>query len=510
MQNNREDSLPKIDRWHSQPLDVHKWSEHPEIKELCDKLYNALGIYKLDKPGNRKPKRQAKDMLRVLILDLYVNWIKDPTMSIGFTKRKADYKVSSRYNKVHISAKIIDVEALLFEGGYLEELDGYYDRTGQGRSYSTRLRPSLSLRKEFTQITLELYDIDFDVDRELIILRERFTDELGRVKKAEIEYEDTELTVRLREQLVAYNAILKRTFIDIPSQTEAFIRREIPLKNGKMFEQRISIGPDNKHVHRVFNGTEADNWSKGGRFYGGWWLQIPKEMRKDIYINDKPTVEVDYKALHPNLLADFSEHDPYDLGTIILPDVMTERDKQRAAVKEIILMAINADSANKAFSAFRKKQKTGDVLKKLTNHQLQQLLDGFTNHYPEIKDALNTGKALELMNVDSTIANIVVDYFTEQSVPVLCIHDSFIIQHDKEEELKRVLHRTAVQVAGKAIPQDTKSNKKKIKTYVQGNIEGYASGREAIIVIPNKVAATKEYELRMGKFSNWLSTTYES
>ena len=43
-----EDDLPKIDRWHSEPLDVHTWSDHPEIKALCDELYDAAGISTLD------------------------------------------------------------------------------------------------------------------------------------------------------------------------------------------------------------------------------------------------------------------------------------------------------------------------------------------------------------------------------------------------------------------------------------------------------------------------------
>ena len=35
--------LPKIDRWNSEPLDVHTWSDHPEVKALCDLLqFKAL------------------------------------------------------------------------------------------------------------------------------------------------------------------------------------------------------------------------------------------------------------------------------------------------------------------------------------------------------------------------------------------------------------------------------------------------------------------------------------
>ena len=83
------DELPKIDRWHSEPLDVHTWSDHPEIKALCDDLYEHAGLSSLESKANRKAKRSVKESLRVLILDLYVRWLKDPSLSIGFAKDNA-------------------------------------------------------------------------------------------------------------------------------------------------------------------------------------------------------------------------------------------------------------------------------------------------------------------------------------------------------------------------------------------------------------------------------------
>ena len=510
---NSDDNLPKIDRWHSTPLDVHKWSEHPELKSLSDRLYTEVGIDALDRSGNRKPKRKAKDMLRVLLLDLYVNWLNDPALSIGFPKDKMTYRVKdNRYNKVFISEKIIAVEAKLVEAGCLDELAGYKPKTGQGDSYTTRIRPSVKLRQEFQKITADLYDIDFDVDREVIILREKFTDERGETRKVNRDYTDTDYTNEVRRQLHAYNDLLRRTFIDIPSLTEPYVRRQIEKGKRAGQEQRISIGPDNKHVHRVFNGTEADNWTKGGRFYGGWWLQIPREMRKDIFINDQPTVEVDYKALHPNLLllegeAEGSVYDPYELGELVLPDIIKTTSQQRAAVKSLILMAINATSAKKAFQAFRRDQKKDDPLKTLKDHQLQTLMDAFTDKFPELKDALGSEKALGLMNKDSMIANMVIDYFTQQDIPVLCIHDSFIIQHDKEEELKKVLHVASVQVAGKGIEQDSKSNKREVTGMVQGNIRGYENKKPVTVSLPNKATRTDQYEQRKIKHYRWLESS---
>ena len=51
------DDLTKIDRWNSEPLDVHVWSDHPEIKALCDDLYDQAGMSSLEPKGNRKAKR---------------------------------------------------------------------------------------------------------------------------------------------------------------------------------------------------------------------------------------------------------------------------------------------------------------------------------------------------------------------------------------------------------------------------------------------------------------------
>ena len=62
--------LDPIDRWYSEPLDVHGWSHHPEIRELTNKLYDELGIFQFESTPNNKPKISPKSMLRVLLLVL--------------------------------------------------------------------------------------------------------------------------------------------------------------------------------------------------------------------------------------------------------------------------------------------------------------------------------------------------------------------------------------------------------------------------------------------------------
>lgn len=425
--------LPKIDRWNSEPLDVHTWSDHPEIKALCDDLYETAGLSILEAKGNRKAKRTIKESLRMLILDLYVKWLKDPSISIGFSKGKDAYTVGSRYNGLFIPRKIIEVEELLAQAGYIEELPHFHSKDGQGRSYTTRIRHTKALGDLFKKLTMDLHDIDAHANEECIVLHDKYVDDPDDDTNKKIEYDDKDLSPdelalinTIRSQLQAYNSLLKRTFIDIPSFTSATFTRTI--KNGKYEgrKQTISLGPDNKFVIRVFNGGLAGKWQLGGRFYRGWWQQIDKEDRSKIYINDQPTLEVDFKAFHPNLLSNELgvrlSVDPYDLGELILPEVITTREEQRQYVKLLVLMGINADSDRKAYQAFRNNDRKDKIAQSLTDIKLGMLLAAFIKKHPQFDGVLNTGQALRLMNIDSKIANLVIDHFTQKDIPILCIH----------------------------------------------------------------------------------------
>ncbi len=500
-------NLSQIDRWHSRPVDVHRWSDHPEIKVLTEHLYVECSINTLDKAGNRKPKKTAKDMLRVLLLDLYVAWLNDPSLALGFSKNNNSYAANSRMDRIHIGNNIIKVEEKLVAAGYIEEQEGFHDKTGRERSYTTRIRHSQKLRDAFLRLSVDLYDIDHHAGKPLILLRERYQDDDDNPQKRLLDYPTNPEVEAMRADLVAYNDLLRRSFIDIPSLKDPVVYRTIEKGSRKGQVQIILISHNNKQVHRVFNGTVADNWTKGGRFYGGWWLQIGREMRMEIYINDQPTVEVDYKAFHPNLLLNDPVYDPYDLEELILPDIIKDLSDQRDVIKSLILMAINADSAEKAFQAFRNDQKKGSPFKKLENDDLQILLDAFTDRYPELKDQLNTGQALHLMNIDSRIASLVLNHFTEIGIPVLCIHDSFIIQKDKAKDLKDALEVASVQVAGKRIAQDSKANDRKITAKAQGNIRGYERGKMVTITIPLKIIPTDGYTLRKNKHHRWLENS---
>lgn len=62
---------------YSRPIDVHRWSDHPEVKALVEEIWQDYLPWQITgkqgekRPGPR-PKTSFKNQLRVLILDLYV------------------------------------------------------------------------------------------------------------------------------------------------------------------------------------------------------------------------------------------------------------------------------------------------------------------------------------------------------------------------------------------------------------------------------------------------------
>ena len=66
---------------HSRPLDIHRYSEYSEAKELVDSLWTLFTEHypeHVSVQRGRKTLGKIKEQFRVLILDLYVCWLEDP------------------------------------------------------------------------------------------------------------------------------------------------------------------------------------------------------------------------------------------------------------------------------------------------------------------------------------------------------------------------------------------------------------------------------------------------
>lgn len=344
----------------------------------------------------------------------------------------------SRYNKLGISKKIIELIHRLAKVNLVDLSKGSYSGPYGRGNRITRIRAAGALQEMFLGLTSSRDDVHQADGQECIILKD------GEGEEARLlEYVDTDETTRMRSDLEAYNALIAETCIDVPTLEGPWVIRKD--RFGK--EVKVPVGHHHKFSRRIFS---RGRWDLNGRFYGPWWQQISKEMRSRIFINDRPTVEIDFKGLHLAIIAAQQgleiEGDPYELPAGTVPG--NAEELQRDLVKQLVLTCLNAGSEKAAFKSFRDGWPAGHQAKKLSDEQLVKVLGRFIEKHPWSKASLGTDVGITLMNIDAKIAEHVLRHFTALGIPVLCIHDSFIIDYRFAGQLRAAMTAASREVVG--------------------------------------------------------------
>ena len=207
-----------------------------------------------------------------------------------------------------------------------------------------------------------------------------------------------------------------------------------------------------KRLHRVFLDRRLD---RGGRFWGAWYQSVPKRFRQKILIDEAPTLELDFSALHPNLLyalvgADRPEGDLYRLDGY--------SDETRKFLKAFFLRIINAKSREGAKGSIReaafgkRKVKIPKELGKLENKYLDPLIDRFAEKHKPINHFFFSGYGNTLQYIDSQITEHILHYYAGRGVAVLPLHDSYRIDARLFDELRNLMHTIIYQNFGRHIP----------------------------------------------------------
>ncbi len=236
--------------------------------------------------------------------------------------------------------------------------------------------------------------------------------------KVRVEYQETALSTRMRRDIGIINDLLERTDLQLPGYKDYLAG----------VDQVYPTDLSRKTLHHVFNDT---TFKIGGRFYGGWWQSLPSEMRAAITIDGDDVVECDYGTLHPKIL--YLEHGAELPGDAY--DILEEKNDRdaRIAVKRAFNAMVNASRPLMRAPSKLDMKKTGLTWRELS----QRILD---KHHA-IEDAFYSAQGLRLQYIDSQLAERVMLNFANKGVPVLPVHDSFIIAAQHQQELVAVMKR---------------------------------------------------------------------
>jgi len=89
-----------------------------------------------------------------------------------------------------------------------------------------------------------------------------------------------------------------------------------------------------------------------------------------------------------------------------------------------------------------------DLEYKFTNVVLEKILNSIKTKHSKIADQIATGIGTKLMNLDSKIVEFVIERFLTTNTPVLCVHDSFVVQQSQRDRLVTAMIDAAVYVTG--------------------------------------------------------------
>lgn len=387
-----------------------------------------------------------------------------------------------------------NVGDFLIARGYLElppdEKKGWHDPT-TGIGFTTRMRATsklISLAEDEYDINPYMIGIYPDAEPETIILK---SEKKGKAKKSkELDYPDTEQTIQWRDNIAAINKSLASHHIDLNVSDEVLTEIQIFMANkDEKDDKERYIDFTNKRVRRIFNNGV---FSEGGRFYGGWWQQIPSGYRMYVTIDDNMTQEMDFSNM--NFIVMYAEKGltPPEGDCYILPGIDASL---RDDIKKAFHTIVNCKTRGEAIGAVDKQIEEGDLPEELTG---KKLMSAFEEKHEPIADMIASGHGVRGMFTESQIAEKVMLKGIEYGMCILPMHDGFIIRKADEHLLEAWMKQAFLEVTGKAIKVDPE----KIKLEL---IKPVAPDKDYEIVKDGKIITNAPLKDKAESYSQVLS-----
>lgn len=347
----------------------------------------------------------------------------------------------------------------LLELGYLEVTKpGYFDRKGRKDGTPTsrlsRYIASDRLLGLFTKDEIEAIPaiIPSYVDPELLRVRVKEKDESGVSRKRSVLITETPETLQMRENLGIINIALSKHWYDLEMPDEELSELQKRLADNPENERTIRM--DQRSLYRVFNDPELQT---GGRFYGGWWQNIPREYRQHLAVNGKRMVELDYSNQHPSILyAQEGVIRPADCYSGVIKPPSIEGGAVLKDLRDMVKAAFNAMlNSPKPLS----RAPTGVKPSKF-GLKWAEVSEAIIAFHEPIAHHFYTGVGLKLQRLDSDIAAKVLLHFAKSQIAILPLHDSFLMHHGYETSLEPVMRSAFEEIVGKSPIIDRKEAEK--------------------------------------------------
>lgn len=216
--------------------------------------------------------------------------------------------------------------------------------------------------------------------------------------------------------------------------------------NSQFFLFNLMRYPNVHQLSRIFNNGKFSN---GGRLAWSPIQGMSKPIRSLVTLNGQQTSEIDFSCFHPSMLY-------HRAGLNVPPDpyIHCKGSPLREVFKITFNSAINASSRGEAIKAVvsELRFKKIDLMKVVEGSSyfrrhrnlyssISDIYDELLAYHWPIQNTFGSGEGARLMRVESDIACEVLWHFTQKGIPVIPIHDSFIVPRLHAEALKQTMQK---------------------------------------------------------------------
>lgn len=403
-----EELIKELKKKDAPSFSMFKWSppgKHLGLDALIETIGSKLLGWELYGYRGRMNKQTEKRMiqLRFVVINM-LRLLDHPSHKfLDFCRKKEAYNQKiKRYACSPVTELVIKVMDEMIAVGLVEQHLGYKN-INKGYGFVTKVRPTPALVSLFENLSqVEIFHV---IGTELVLLREG---KIGGKTGPLVDYKDTPEIAERREELVRYNEWVAGMDIQAP---------------GRVLSKR---------THRVFNESTFDS---GGRFYGASWHNMKSTLRKQITINGKSVVELDYSSIFLTIAYAISDKDMPEGDFYYLPGI------PRGRVKKINMYCLGGRQRHACTVTIKKKFGLD-----------KSVVDAYIEKHAAIAgDWFFKSRVLYLMRKEASIASRILRWARERNIPVLPVHDSFITTEDHREDLKTMMIGAFQMEVGKMI-----------------------------------------------------------
>ena len=337
----------------------------------------------------------------------------------------------------------------------LSELDVLSLNRSKRRGEVSSIAPSHWFVGQVQKHSITLADFGRAEDEEVIVLSRNTSligpDDTRITKRERIDYKDTKATRSYRSELRRLNSFLASADI-------SFVEDNIA--------PRIDPFDRTLRRHFVIRPKQPERFDQGGRFFGGFWLGLKAERRKNIRINGEPVADLDFGTMFTRLayarmgvrppkgdLYAVAGTEGYRSGVkmamnTFLFDSHNRRSKWPSEMG--VGVGNDADASDKSSDAseFEARLPAGWTVGR-TRKAILEL-------HPALQKVWGRGLGYELMFDESRILLLALTRLMEKNIPALGMHDGLLVQRSSKATAKTIMKVAAREIAGVGIPVEEK------------------------------------------------------